>query len=95
MRLDRAERKEIRWPFSSDADPPLATADVCLAGEWHEASVEGVGDATVVMLLVAGPDATGNPAGTAVLPTGLHWARIRFLDNPEILVESGGPIAVF
>lgn len=95
MRLDRAERKEIRWPFTSDA--PLATADVYLAGAWHEASVEGVGDATVVMLLVAGPDATGNPAGTAVLPAGLHWPRIRFLDNPEILVEPppGGPIAVF
>lgn len=88
MRLDRAARKEIRWPFT--ADVPITSADVYLDGTWHTGTVEG----SEVVLLVAGPDAEDNPGGTVVLPLGGYWPRIRFVDNPEINVEDGGFILV-
>lgn len=88
MRLDRAAREYVRWPFTSDADPPLTAADVWLAGAWHPATVA----ASEVVLLLAGPDADDEDA--VVLPLGGHVPRIRFPDNPEVLVEPGGFIVV-
>lgn len=88
MTLDRAARVYVHWPFT--ADVVLTQASVHLAGAWHDAVVTG----SEVVLLVAGPDAADNPADTAVLPLGVHWARIRFPDNPEIIVAGGGPIVM-
>jgi hypothetical protein len=93
MRLDRAGREYVRWPFTSDADPALSEVDVWLAGAWHDATIEAGEDGPEVVLLVAGPDADDEPSAV-VLPLGGHAPRIRFPDNPEVLVETGGFIVV-
>lgn len=44
--------------------------------------------------LVAGPDATSNPAGTIELPLGRTIPRIRTTDNPEVIIRDAPPIDV-
>lgn len=88
MRLDRAARALITWPFT--ADPPLTAADVWLNEEWRTATVAD----SEVVLLIAGPDAEDNPVGTTVLGLGRHVPRIRFSDDQEVLVEPAGLIDV-
>jgi hypothetical protein len=51
-------------------------------------------DGDTVRLLVAGPDATGNPPGTLVLPLGRSMLTVRAEDNPEVVVRSWGPFTV-
>jgi hypothetical protein len=95
MELDRAGREEARFPFTADV-PDLAGPQVHLAGQWWDATIdEPTEGAREVVLLVAGPEAADNPAGTAVLPVGTHRARIRFTDDLEVIVRGGGFIQVW
>ncbi len=89
MLLDRAGREYVSFPFAADVED-LPGAEVLLLGEWHSATV------TVdrVELLVAGPLAGDNPGGTVVLPVGQHWPKVRFTDNPEVVIDYGGVILV-
>jgi hypothetical protein len=51
-------------------------------------------DGSTVRLLVAGPDAEGNPPGTLVLPLGRSMLTVRAEDNPEVVVRTWGPFTV-
>lgn len=88
MRLDSRGREYWRATFTSDT--AITTADVQLGGEWHPGTVEG----DEVVVLVAGPAATGNPAGTVVLPLGRSVVRVRFADTSEAVVREAGVITV-
>lgn len=100
MRLDAEGRDFIRFAFKTDATD-LTEVEVGIAGQWHEATIEPpedpanwTGDAVV---LCAGPDApvlADPPVEVAVLPRGVHRARVRVRDNPTIVVRGGGYIVV-
>ena len=47
-----------------------------------------------VRFLAAGPDATGNPAGTVVLAAGRNRVRARATDTPEVIIRDAGVIDV-
>lgn len=89
MRIDSDSREYATWTVSG-ADT-TTTLEVSLAGAWHP--LERV-DATTVRVLVAGPTATGNPAGTVALPVGRTVARIRATDTPEVVIRGCGIIDV-
>jgi hypothetical protein len=88
VNLYRAGREYIKWPYT--ADGPLSSAEVNVGGTWYPATITE----TQVQILAAGPDATGNPDGTVVLALGPNPCRIRFDDEPEIVVRNAGTIVV-
>jgi hypothetical protein len=90
LRLSAEGREYASWTVTgADADTTLAvTFDDGAA--WHDLEVTG----TTARVLVAGPDATGNPTGTVVLAAGRNVAKIRATDNPEVVVRGGGVIDV-
>jgi len=51
-------------------------------------------DTTTFRVLIAGPDAADNPVGTVVLALGRHFALIRAVDSPEVIVRDAGTIDV-
>lgn len=95
MKLDRRAREYAYWDLSEAPDGAL---DITFDGiTWHPLTREG----NTVRVLVAGPDAQGNPAGTVVLPgpiTGSgqrrHIATIRAADGAQILIRDAGAIDV-
>lgn len=98
FRLDREGREYIRFPFNTTADD-LAVVQVNLTGEWIDGTIEApddplnwTGDAVI---LCAGPDAPvlADPPA-AVIPLGTHHARVRFPDNPELIIRGGGYVIV-
>jgi hypothetical protein len=87
MHMDRRGREWVSW----DIDGPAGDVEVTFDGAtWHPLER----DQNTVRILVAGPDATGNPAGTVALPLGRSLAVLRLVDNPEVLVRRAGPIDV-
>lgn len=72
-------REIAHFPYESDFVP--GAVDVQIDGVWYPATI-----GPPATLVVAGPDATGNPPGTIVLEVGDHYMRIRFTDNPELLI---------
>lgn len=90
MILNRAGRETAHFPYTADVDVTAENVEVNLNGTWWDAEVTP----TEITLLVAGPDAVGNPAGTAVLALGQNRALVRFPDSPEVVIRGGGVIFV-
>ncbi len=102
MDLAPDARTYARWNYTADYDPTgdvitvlidgvphpafdFTTApDPCQAGRW----------AGVVRLLVAGPDAVGNPGATVVLALGTHTVALSFPNAPSQTLLDGGTIDV-
>lgn len=90
MRINSDGREYATWTVSgADADTTLS---VSFDGGtvWNDLPLTG----STAKILVAGPDATANPAGTVVLTTGRNVATIRATDNPEVVIRGGGVIDV-
>lgn len=49
--------------------------------------------ATTARILIAGPLASDNPAGTVVVPRGGSAAVVRLTDSPEQVVRDAGTIS--
>lgn len=102
MFITTGERLYVKWTPTPATSAPLEVS-FDRGTTWH-ALTAGVEDSngvwtadvagTVHALLVASPCAAGNPAGTVVLPAGYYAARIRYVDNPEILIRDAGAIVV-
>jgi len=103
FQLDRAERAYLSWPFwglpadpqisvggsayqsmtevvGYTPDPPLTTAPDGFT----------TGQARWFRVLLAGPDATSNPAGTVVC-AGFQQIKFRCAGNPEIDIQTPSP----
>jgi hypothetical protein len=90
MELQRWERKYVPWAITA---PTGAVLEVTFddAVTWYPLTVAD-GYARV---LVAGPDATGNPAGTVVLGAGQdHRAHVRATVPPEAEGEYAGVVTI-
>jgi len=100
MLIDRAERVYAKWtptpnlPLEVSFDgrttwiagaPGLEDAD----GNWSADPAGGV-----YAILVAGPDAVGNPVDTVVLQLGTTKTIARIVDSPEVFIEVTGEIGV-
>jgi len=102
MIISRSGREYAHFSYTADTDPTGLVATVGLGGVWYAATFTVLAPSPplqpywtgVVTLLVAGPDATANPTGTAVLVLGANRAAIRFPDVPEIVVREAGVIVV-
>lgn len=102
MDLAPAARTYAKWNYTADYDPTgdaieviidgtaypatdfSAAADPCLTGRWTG----------IIRLLVAGPDATGNPGGTVVLGLGEHAVALHFPSAPQDTLLPAGSITV-
>jgi hypothetical protein len=100
MQLDPAGREFARWPVEN---PDALTLEFTVNGAtWYPTLVDPDPPAIPTGFTgwvrttnpVAGPAATGNPAGTAVLALGRNYATLRAIDSPEIVIRSGGAIDV-
>lgn len=85
--LDPAGREMITWPVIGvgDADALEASID---SDTW----VSMTREAGITKVLVAGPDATNNPANTMVVPRGPSTVKIRYVSNPETVIRSNTQI---
>lgn len=89
MRLDTRGREYAKWDLASA--PAETSLEVTFDGAtWHPLTRDG----DTVSALVAGPDATDNPADAVVLPAGRSHVLIRSTANPEVLVREAGIIDV-
>jgi len=89
VKLTPAGREYATWSIAGLPEP--LSVSVSFDGlQWHPTTREG----DTVRLLVAGPDATDNPEGTAVLHLGRNAARLRVVDHPEILIRAAGAVHV-
>lgn len=80
-------------PWWDGADDPSLFARVLTDLDLTQAEVDA-GTARVARVLAAGPAATGNPAGTAVLASGRRFGTIRQVGQPEVLYRPAGAIDV-
>ncbi len=88
MTLDIAAREYYVWPVVADVDPVPAIQLSTDGIEWHDTEPVTGG----VRALLAGPEATGNPADTVVLRDGVNRFLARAVDNPEVVIRGGGDI---
>jgi hypothetical protein len=90
MELESQSREYVLWPIAEQ--PVGSTLEVSFdeGATWNPLTVDGA----EARALVAGPDATGNPAGTVVLPLGSHRAWIRATANPELVYRYAGVVDV-
>ncbi len=105
MQLRAGGREYAYLPVQAPLDAGTATVTFpgvtgSFTGEWQTTGPEGqappTGYTRWLRLLVAGPDATANPAGTAVLTAGCrHTPRVTLPDTPEIVIrDAEGTISV-
>ena len=81
--IPRAGREYVTATLT---DAPVGAAlEVSIDGgaTWHPTTRDG----DTIRFLVAGPDATDNPAGTIALPAGRSLVRVRLVDNPETVIR--------
>lgn len=90
MRIASNGREYAKWAVTA---PESVALDVTFDGViWYP--LERPAD-DQARLLVAGPDAISNPAGTVVLAPGFNSASIRLVSSPESVVRAAGTIYVF
>lgn len=90
MNLDREGREYIYWDMEN---LPGGEFDISFNDtDWYP--MERVND-TSVRVLVAGPEAVGNPDGTPVLSPIVSHAKIRYRGTPEIVVRDAGEFVIF
>lgn len=102
MLIAAAARVFAKWDYTADFDPTGALWQIRIDGAWYPPESFTVVAPTLTQplwtgtlrLLVAGPDATGNPIGTVVLGLGGNPTTVMVPDSPETLVEDGGTITV-
>lgn len=101
MRIPTWAREYVSLDITTDADPTSDTIDLQIDDTWHTMTWTGAatdnGDGTwtrSAKLLVAGPDAADNPAGTVVLTAGPHTTAWRLTDDPELIGEVADAIIV-
>jgi hypothetical protein len=90
MLLPAAGREYATWTLTDPPDGIGLEVSFDAGATW--AGMEVVGATHRVLL--AGPSATSNPVGTVVLALGRHFARIRAVDNPEVIIRDAGTIDV-
>lgn len=91
MNLPPAGREYATWTVT--ASEVGVDLEVTFDAGVTWAALEAV-DATTFRCLVAGPDATDNPVGTVILTAGRHFAQLRAVDSPEVIIRDGGTIDV-
>lgn len=98
--LDRRARKYVRWS-ARVSDPDITVRlDLGRGAGWHPVEVIPTGPAVDgltpvdLRVLIAGPDATGNPAGTVVAALGASVCTLDIPDTPERDVDDHGVIVV-
>ncbi len=100
LNLYPAGRVFANWDYRVSEDPTGTVITATIDGVVHIPTFTVHGPDTdgqwfgVISLLVAGPDATGNPVGTVVLSAGDHQVLITFPDTPETLIVDGGVISI-
>lgn len=96
MQLNPAGREYASFPVTG-LPATVGNLDVTFndGATWTACTWVGTGADRTAKVLVAGPDATANPAGTAVLTVGRNYPKTRLVDNPEIVIrDSSGVITV-
>lgn len=91
MRLASSGREYAKWTIVAPA-PATLSASFDSGVTWLTMERPTVSEARI---LVAGPEAESNPAGTAVLKSGRNSVLIRVADSPELSVRDAGSITVF
>lgn len=102
MILDLAAREFAHWDYATNFDPTSLAIWVRIQGAWYPVESKTVlpPDAEdprwhgTIRLLVAGPDISGNPAGTVTLDLGKHFTEVRLVDEVETVIRDGGAIWV-
>lgn len=90
VKLPKAGREYAKWVVNAPQNTALSVS-FDNGTTWHE--LERPAD-TEARILVAGPQATDNPAGTVVLTTGRNLAMTRLTDTPEVIIRDAGSIDV-
>ncbi len=90
MRLEAAGREYAKWILSGAPTGAVLEVTFDDGVTWHPTTRT----ADKVSVLVAGPTATANPAGTVVLAVGTHAAMVRLADTPEVVIRDGGRVHV-
>lgn len=92
MKLPASGREYAVFPLPEgvqmDAD---LTVSFDGGATWHKLSRP---DAHTARILVAGPQATENPADTVILPKGTSRALVRLTENHESVIRAAGTIFV-
>jgi len=91
MKIKPEGREYATWTVTTS--DPVTGLEVTFDAGTTWAAMDAV-DATTFRVLVAGPDATTNPDGTVVLAAGRHFALIRAVDAPEVIIRDAGTIDV-
>lgn len=90
MKVPSAGREYAHWTVTDLPADVVIEVSADDGATWHVATRDG--DTTTV--LVAGPDATDNPAGTVVLAAGRNHLLHRAADTPEVVIRDAGAIDV-
>lgn len=95
MRLDPAAVEYVHFPVTTDATfttaPSIAWDTTWTAAEWADPTwtPTGSGYTRTARQLIAGPLAASGDVGSAiVLAAGTYRPRLRFPDNPELVVRA-------
>ena len=91
MQIKPTGREYATWTITTS--DPVTDLEVTFDDGTTWAAMTAV-DTTTFRVLVAGPDATTNPAGTVILALGRHFAQIRAVDSPEVIIRDAGTIDV-
>lgn len=93
MKLPQSGREYAVFPLPEgvalDADLTVSFDD---GDTWHKLTRP---DANTARILVAGPQATANPAETVTLRKGTNRALVRLTVNHETVIRAAGSIFVF
>ncbi len=91
MKLHRSGREYFTFPVVADVDPvPAISLSADNGLTWHPTEAVTGG----IRILIAGPDATGNPDGTLVLPSGVAELIARAVDSPEVVIRGSWGIRI-
>lgn len=99
IELSRSGREYIYWPFWSSG--ALTAVDIKVDVDWvpmvktteYSPDVPVAAGAQWFRALVAGPLATSNPAGTAVMSRDAA-VMFRIQRSPEVIIRPGGNIVL-
>lgn len=90
MKIALEGRSRVTWPLAGLDGTETLEIEFDGDGTWHPLDNETL----VGSALVAGPDATGNPAGTIVLDEGMHRARIKVTSGDEVILRDAYSVLV-
>lgn len=101
LTLDRRARKYLTWTARLSDTDVTVRLNLGRTETWHPVEVIPTGTAGAdglvpvdLRVLAAGPDATGNPGGTVVVPLGVNVCTLEVPDTPEVDVAPHGVIIV-